>query len=574
MDYDTRVRRCARSASSRRTRRDAGAQLGIGRLRASASRREARARRLLVRLGQRVPAGRATRLFCPSPRGAFRGVNCSDAAGGEVPYASIMRAADGPTRGSFSRAAGTRTWPLPWMNVVEANATVQYWWDDRFARCRSGRSGGCRRSRPWPCVARTAVHVVGLADRRTYICRELGGVERNHMVAGFDAGDAFASPPGRCPRPHGRTRTRRARPPGPSRQGVGVGAQTPVATICTRLPRLSGRPTRSLQSPRAPASRPAAPRFHALLRNSPTRPGVGHRLSARRRFALGHYFAIAEAQRATSAALGSHRGLRRSGEARSRFGRRGAESGRLRHLRQPSSSWAAPEPAGVEHVVYLHHGACGSPTLRSPHVLGDRRVRRSWRTALTRRRPPPPPRASPRRRSSAAPSTRRANWSPRAQVDDVSPSTRLVRSHGLHQPGAGHRSRAVAEEVVTSSIPKRKIAAQHQRAHARRGAPRRLRERERRAPRPAELAGPTARSRGGCAAARCPRRGPAWCSRRASRRGRRPRSAPSCRCRAGRRRRSGRTSGRRTGGSAASSRRRGRRGGRGTARPPGLPLTS
>ena len=67
--------------------------------------------------------------FCPIALVPFRGVNCSDAAGGEVPYANIMRVADAPDARVTARGWDANM-AAPWMNVVEANATVQYWWDD------------------------------------------------------------------------------------------------------------------------------------------------------------------------------------------------------------------------------------------------------------------------------------------------------------------------------------------------------------------------------------------------------------------------------------------------------------
>lgn len=69
--------------------------------------------------------------FCPLKQVPFRGVNCSDAAGREVGYATIVQ------RLSLSR--GGRQWDTnqlaPYFNTVEPDAngtmgTVQYWYDD------------------------------------------------------------------------------------------------------------------------------------------------------------------------------------------------------------------------------------------------------------------------------------------------------------------------------------------------------------------------------------------------------------------------------------------------------------
>ena len=130
MDYDTRSQvttQCIASANAPL----AGARLGVGRYLDLGVSPE----KLVLGVpwyGYRyecLPGTPRDATFCPIPLVPFRGVNCSDAAGGEVPYANIMRVADAPDARVTARGWDANM-AAPWMNVVEANATVQYWWDD------------------------------------------------------------------------------------------------------------------------------------------------------------------------------------------------------------------------------------------------------------------------------------------------------------------------------------------------------------------------------------------------------------------------------------------------------------
>ena len=85
--------------------------------------------------GYRYPcvAGTArTATYCPIRSVPFRGVNCSDAAGREIPYSNIMQSLAAPS-------STGRQWDsnqgAPYFNAVEPTdgapaSTVQYWYDD------------------------------------------------------------------------------------------------------------------------------------------------------------------------------------------------------------------------------------------------------------------------------------------------------------------------------------------------------------------------------------------------------------------------------------------------------------
>lgn len=67
--------------------------------------------------------------FCPIPQVGFRGVNCSDAAGTEVPFSGIMARLDS------GGASTPKQWDdylnSPYYNYVDtAGATHQVWYDD------------------------------------------------------------------------------------------------------------------------------------------------------------------------------------------------------------------------------------------------------------------------------------------------------------------------------------------------------------------------------------------------------------------------------------------------------------
>ena len=66
--------------------------------------------------------------YCPIPLKPFRGVNCSDAAGSEVGYTSILDKATGP---NVTRALSyDSSMMAPYFNVIEEGKVVQYWFDD------------------------------------------------------------------------------------------------------------------------------------------------------------------------------------------------------------------------------------------------------------------------------------------------------------------------------------------------------------------------------------------------------------------------------------------------------------
>lgn len=72
-----------------------------------------------------------TASLCPIKEVPFRGVNCSDAAGSEVGFDSILPKLNSSTTG---RQWDTSTSSV-WFNAVESTAsgekeTVQYWYDD------------------------------------------------------------------------------------------------------------------------------------------------------------------------------------------------------------------------------------------------------------------------------------------------------------------------------------------------------------------------------------------------------------------------------------------------------------
>jgi di-N-acetylchitobiase len=85
--------------------------------------------------GYRYPCEKGTSptaALCPIKEVPFRGVNCSDAAGSEVGYATLV--------GLIAESTSGRHWDAstssPWFNRLEKSATtgemetVQYWFDD------------------------------------------------------------------------------------------------------------------------------------------------------------------------------------------------------------------------------------------------------------------------------------------------------------------------------------------------------------------------------------------------------------------------------------------------------------
>eukprot|EP00326_Haptolina_ericina_P002133 CAMPEP_0181224258 /NCGR_PEP_ID=MMETSP1096-20121128/31020_1 /TAXON_ID=156174 ORGANISM="Chrysochromulina ericina, Strain CCMP281" /NCGR_SAMPLE_ID=MMETSP1096 /ASSEMBLY_ACC=CAM_ASM_000453 /LENGTH=272 /DNA_ID=CAMNT_0023317307 /DNA_START=32 /DNA_END=850 /DNA_ORIENTATION=- len=67
-----------------------------------------------------------TAVTCPIPLDPFRGVNCSDAAGGEVALDEILTKQEGSTTGRLWDAYQGASY----FNTIEGGATVQYWYDD------------------------------------------------------------------------------------------------------------------------------------------------------------------------------------------------------------------------------------------------------------------------------------------------------------------------------------------------------------------------------------------------------------------------------------------------------------
>ena len=73
--------------------------------------------------------------YCPTKQVPFRGVNCSDAAGNEVAYASLMRTLRGASGGTGGLRRDGSTGD-PFFNSLESNDTnrtstvYQYWFDD------------------------------------------------------------------------------------------------------------------------------------------------------------------------------------------------------------------------------------------------------------------------------------------------------------------------------------------------------------------------------------------------------------------------------------------------------------
>ena len=68
----------------------------------------------------------ADAVYCPISFVPFRGVNCSDAAGSEMPYAFIGGALINAVASGWDESMSA-----PWMNLIEgSNVTVQYWYDD------------------------------------------------------------------------------------------------------------------------------------------------------------------------------------------------------------------------------------------------------------------------------------------------------------------------------------------------------------------------------------------------------------------------------------------------------------
>ena len=74
---------------------------------------------------------KATDRFCPIKFVPFRGVNCSDAAGGEVGYQNIQDMLD------QNKTATGRQWDSsvssPWYNYVDKSGTVHQRWCARVA---------------------------------------------------------------------------------------------------------------------------------------------------------------------------------------------------------------------------------------------------------------------------------------------------------------------------------------------------------------------------------------------------------------------------------------------------------
>ena len=66
--------------------------------------------------------------FCPIKEVPFRGVNCSDAAGSEVPYNEIMRRL--AVGASPTGVLWDASQQAPYFNLVENRTVVQYWYDD------------------------------------------------------------------------------------------------------------------------------------------------------------------------------------------------------------------------------------------------------------------------------------------------------------------------------------------------------------------------------------------------------------------------------------------------------------
>ena len=70
-------------------------------------------------------------IYCPIQRVPFRGVDCSDAAGTEVPYSTIvseLQSTNASITGGLRRDANM---DAPFFNVVGSNGTVyQFWYDD------------------------------------------------------------------------------------------------------------------------------------------------------------------------------------------------------------------------------------------------------------------------------------------------------------------------------------------------------------------------------------------------------------------------------------------------------------
>ena len=73
---------------------------------------------------------KATDRFCPIKFVPFRGVNCSDAAGGEVGYQNIQDMLD------QNKTATGRQWDSsvssPWYNYVDKSGTVHQRWCARI----------------------------------------------------------------------------------------------------------------------------------------------------------------------------------------------------------------------------------------------------------------------------------------------------------------------------------------------------------------------------------------------------------------------------------------------------------
>ena len=66
--------------------------------------------------------------FCPIPMKPFRGINCSDAAGAEVPYHNFL---DILLSSNVSHNVFNANMQSPSFNVIDSDGSViRYWFDD------------------------------------------------------------------------------------------------------------------------------------------------------------------------------------------------------------------------------------------------------------------------------------------------------------------------------------------------------------------------------------------------------------------------------------------------------------
>lgn len=89
--------------------------------------------------------------YCPIRQVPFRGINCSDAAGVEIPYTKILEVAKNMTDQERKETGGIRRdeyMDAAYMNCVYNGTVYQYWFDDtksirdKFSWARSMQIGG------------------------------------------------------------------------------------------------------------------------------------------------------------------------------------------------------------------------------------------------------------------------------------------------------------------------------------------------------------------------------------------------------------------------------------------------